>query len=88
MTTKPGAVAPPAQDPAKTEADPALAPPQGEAAGDIADDGQGHDPADPLPDAARQWIDDRVRETYHQAEQEPLPERLVALLRRLRPSLH
>ncbi|WBV41730.1 NepR family anti-sigma factor [Pseudoroseomonas cervicalis] len=87
MTTKPGAAAPTAQDEATTEAEAGTAlpprPPEGPILGPVADP-----PAEPLPDAARQWIDDRVRESYQQAEQEPLPERLVALLRRLRPSLH
>ncbi|MCQ4162431.1 hypothetical protein NON00_21190 [Roseomonas sp. GC11] len=45
-------------------------------------------PETPLPEGLRDWIDGRIREAYRATESEPLPDHLVALLRRLRPSLH
>ncbi|MFB9972012.1 hypothetical protein ACFFMP_19390 [Pseudoroseomonas cervicalis] len=84
-----GAVAPHRDPPRRRPIppSPAAPPAAGQAAGDIADDGQGHDPRIrcPTPPASGSTT---ACETYHRAEQEPLPERLVALLRRLRPSLH
>ncbi|PWC28158.1 hypothetical protein CR165_14610 [Pseudoroseomonas aestuarii] len=43
------------------------------------------------PDAGntrRDWLDERLREEYQDAAEEPLPPRLLALLRKLRPSVH
>ncbi|HWL83605.1 MAG TPA: NepR family anti-sigma factor [Roseomonas sp.] len=34
--------------------------------------------------AGQQWLDERIREQYQDTASEPLPERLVALIRRLR----
>lgn len=98
MTTKNGAAAPPSQDEASPQGvaapAPRQTPPQAGQPGAGAPAAQagappaGQPDAPPegaeTPDAARKWIDDRVREAYHQAEQEPLPAHLVALLRRFR----
>jgi len=40
--------------------------------------------ATPEEAAQQQWLDARIREQYQNAAEEPLPERLVALIRRLR----
>ncbi|MXP61921.1 hypothetical protein E0493_00975 [Roseomonas sp. M0104] len=39
--------------------------------------------ASPEEAAGHQWLDERIREQYQDAASEALPERLVALIRRL-----
>ncbi|WP_141563053.1 NepR family anti-sigma factor [Teichococcus rhizosphaerae] len=70
---KPASVSSPAQE------DQAAATPEDEVAGGTA-------PASGT--TRREWLDERIREEYQEVAEEPLPPRLLALLRRLRPTTH
>ncbi|MDJ0387175.1 NepR family anti-sigma factor [Roseomonas sp. E05] len=44
--------------------------------------------ASPEEAAGQRWLDERIREQYQDAAREPLPDRLVSLIRRLRHLRH
>lgn len=67
-----------APEPAKEDQAPETAP------GDRAADSAGAEAGN----TRRDWLDERLREEYQEAAEEPLPPHLLALLRKLRPSIH
>jgi len=48
---------------------------------------QAEAPETPEEAARRQWLDGRIREQYRDAATDPLPEHLLALIRKLRGKL-